>query len=173
MHHPPPATSPLENGMHLFIYFYWVSPEIFLANLFDSVSCGICWWILKFSSLTDNHGWCITMSSTIELRSFYQHWIDNQTHWICSMFCHWKAHTHIMSCEQTNMLHRHSTLRHFSRDDNGNVSRYEDKEKENENNSKKVNVASIKALGWHEIYIFNFTVDVDAGWGWELLMSSK
>lgn len=67
----------------------------------------------------------------------YQHWIDNQTHWICHMFCHWKAHTHIMACEQTNMQHIQSwdtspeTTMATSRDAD------ENKEKESENNSKK------------------------------------
>lgn len=114
-----------KNGMHLFIYFYWVSPEIFRANLFDFSPCGICWWVLKFSRLTDNHEWCITIS---------HHWTAKFTNTeliirhieFATCFAIAK-HTH--NVMWTNKQATHSKLRHFSRDDNANVSRWRRKQR--------------------------------------------
>lgn len=77
-----------ENGMvfiylfMFFIQFQWncFTEDIF-SEIFSTFSCEIYWWILKISTL-DRQSWMVHYNKLPLNCKVYQHWIDNQTHWI-------------------------------------------------------------------------------------------
>lgn len=100
-----PAKYRHHRKRHAFIYSFLSSftRESFLANLFVCFDVGFLLMDIEIFQLDRLESWMVHYNKLPLNCKVCQHWIDDQTHWVCDMVCHWTAH--IMSCEQTNMLH--------------------------------------------------------------------